>query len=136
MKVEEEKIIGSIMNGYGHRGWVNYPAGRPDYHRKRMAAALMNRARQALLERDYPKMNLQVRAGNISQSSSTRTSDISKITCARANYVSALTADFGPTNPNKLPFLERQFVKNLKITQQSLRFRPDRRALGLPRQPR
>ena len=66
MKVEEEKIIGSIMNGYGHRGWVNYPAGRPDYHRKRMAAALMNRARQALLERDCPKMNLQVRAGNIS----------------------------------------------------------------------
>ena len=64
---EEEKIIGSIMIGYdGHLGWVNYLACHPDYRRRRVETALMNRARQVLLERDCPKINLQVRDGNIS----------------------------------------------------------------------
>ena len=65
--VEEDKIIGSIMIGYdGPRGWVNYLACHPDYRRRGVAAALVNRAREVLLERDCPKINLQVFAGNTS----------------------------------------------------------------------
>ena len=65
--VDEDKIIGSIMIGHdGHRGWVNYLVCHPDHRRKGVATALMNRAREVLLERGCPKMNLQVRAGNTS----------------------------------------------------------------------
>ncbi len=65
--VDEGDIIGSIMVGYdGHRGWVNYLACHPDHRRKGVATALLNTAREVLLKRGCPKINLQVRAGNIS----------------------------------------------------------------------
>ncbi|MDH2902982.1 MAG: GNAT family acetyltransferase [Actinomycetota bacterium] len=65
--VDEGEIIGSIMVGYdGHRGWVNYLACHPDHRRKGVATALLNTAREVLLKRGCPKINLQVRAGNIS----------------------------------------------------------------------
>lgn len=65
--VDDDEIIGSIMIGYdGHRGWLNYLACHPDHRRKGVATALMSTARDVLLERGCPKINLQVRADNTS----------------------------------------------------------------------
>ena len=58
-------IIGSIMVGYdGHRGWINYLACHPNHRRRGVAKSLMNEAKNLLLERGCPKINLQVRSGN------------------------------------------------------------------------
>ena len=57
-------IIGSIMVGYdGHRGWINYLACHPNHRRRGVAKSLMNEAKNLLLERGCPKINLQVRSG-------------------------------------------------------------------------
>jgi ribosomal protein S18 acetylase RimI-like enzyme len=62
---ENDEIIGSVMVGYdGHRGWINYLACHPDHQRKGVATSLMTRARELLLDRGCPKINLQVRSGN------------------------------------------------------------------------
>jgi len=62
---EDDDIIGSVMVGYdGHRGWINYLACRPDHRRRGVATELMAAARELLLDRGCPKINLQVRAGN------------------------------------------------------------------------
>ena len=62
---ENDEIIGSVMVGYdGHRGWINYLACRPHHQRKGVGTALMTRARELLLDRGCPKINLQVRSGN------------------------------------------------------------------------
>lgn len=62
---EDAEIIGSVMVGYdGHRGWINYLTCHPDFQRKGVATALMARARELLLDRGCPKINLQVRSGN------------------------------------------------------------------------
>lgn len=66
LMVDNDEIIGSIMVGYdGHRGWVNYIACHPDRRREGVATALMMRGREVLLERGCPKINLQVRHGNL-----------------------------------------------------------------------
>jgi ribosomal protein S18 acetylase RimI-like enzyme len=58
-------IIGSIMVGYdGHRGWISYLACHPNHRRRGVAKSLMNEAKNLLLERGCPKINLQVRSGN------------------------------------------------------------------------
>lgn len=62
---EGDSIIGSVMAGYdGHRGWINYLACHPNHRRRGAGKALMTEARNLLLERGCPKINLQVRAGN------------------------------------------------------------------------
>lgn len=63
--VDDSSIVGSVMVGYdGHRGWINYLACHPDHLRKGVGTALMTRARELLLDRGCPKINLQVRSGN------------------------------------------------------------------------
>ena len=63
--VDDSSIVGSVMVGYeGHRGWINYLACHPDHRRTGIATELMTTARELLLDRGCPKINLQVRAGN------------------------------------------------------------------------
>jgi len=58
-------IIGSIMVGYdGHRGWINYLACHPNHRRRGVVKSLMYEAKNLLLERGCPKINLQIRSGN------------------------------------------------------------------------
>lgn len=62
---EGDSIIGSVMAGYdGHRGWINYLVCHPNHRRRGVGKALMTEARNLLLKRGCPKINLQVRAGN------------------------------------------------------------------------
>jgi len=60
-----EEVVASVMAGYeGHRGWINYLAVRLDCRRKGIAARLMKKVEELLLEIGCPKINLQVRAQN------------------------------------------------------------------------
>jgi len=61
-----QRIIASAMAGFdGHRGWVNYLAVAPDKRRLSLGRQLMNEAERLLAERGCPKLNLQVRTGNL-----------------------------------------------------------------------
>lgn len=63
--VDDTAIVGTVMVGYdGHRGWINYLATHPDHRRTGIATELMTDARELLLARGCPKINLQVRLGN------------------------------------------------------------------------
>lgn len=60
------KVIATAMAGYdGHRGWVNYLAVAPGKRRLSLGRRLMQEAERLLTERGCPKLNLQVRTGNI-----------------------------------------------------------------------
>ena len=60
-------IIATVVGGYeGHRGWVNYLAVGPTYQRKGFGRQLMAEIEKRLLVLGCPKVNLQVRNGNIS----------------------------------------------------------------------
>ena len=60
------EIVGSIMVGYdGHRGWINYLAVSPSYRRQKLGQLLMNMAEQVLIDRNCPKINLQLRTTNV-----------------------------------------------------------------------
>ncbi len=62
----DAKLIGSAMAGYdGHRGWLYYLAVHPAHRRSGIGQALMNRVETDLAAIGCPKLNLQVRAGNI-----------------------------------------------------------------------
>jgi ribosomal protein S18 acetylase RimI-like enzyme len=62
----DDAIIGSVMVGYdGHRGWINYLATDEALRRQGVARALMDEAVHRLRERGCPKVNLQVRSGNV-----------------------------------------------------------------------
>ena len=62
---ESNQVIGTIMAGYdGHRGWVYYVAVHPDFRRKGIGTALMQRAEKSLWEIGCSKLNLQIRADN------------------------------------------------------------------------
>ena len=61
------KIISSVMGGYeGHRGWINYLAVDPDCRRKGYGRIIMLEIEHRLKAIGCPKINLQVRATNIS----------------------------------------------------------------------
>ncbi|MDD1621278.1 MAG: GNAT family acetyltransferase [Methylococcaceae bacterium] len=63
---EEQKIIACAMAGFdGHRGWVNYLAVAPGKRRLSLGRKLMEEAERLLKERGCPKLNLQVRTGNL-----------------------------------------------------------------------
>lgn len=59
-------LIATCMVGYeGHRGWINYLAVAPIVRRQRVAARMMDRAEKILREAGCPKINLQIRATNL-----------------------------------------------------------------------
>jgi ribosomal protein S18 acetylase RimI-like enzyme len=65
--VAGDEIVGSVMAGYdGHRGWVNYLAVAPGARRAGVGRALMGAAERLLEELGCPKVNLQIRATNVS----------------------------------------------------------------------
>jgi ribosomal protein S18 acetylase RimI-like enzyme len=60
------QVIASAMFGYdGHRGWVNYLAVSPDCQRRGHARQLMERGEALLIDAGCPKLNLQLRTGNM-----------------------------------------------------------------------
>jgi ribosomal protein S18 acetylase RimI-like enzyme len=61
-----ESIVGSVMAGYeGHRGWINFLAVAPAHRRRGIGRMLMEEAERRLLAEGCPKVNLQVRTGNV-----------------------------------------------------------------------
>ena len=59
-------VVGTLMAGYdGHRGSINYVGVRPANRKMGIGRALMSAAEQRLSERGCPKINLQVRTGNL-----------------------------------------------------------------------
>ena len=64
--VIEGALVATVMAGYdGHRGWVNYLAVSPKHRRKGFGRSLMSAAEQGLRRLGCPKVNLQVRHGNV-----------------------------------------------------------------------
>ena len=60
------KVAASAVAGYeGHRGWVNYLAVDPDFQRKGLGRQMMQNVEQALARMGCPKVNIQVRTGNL-----------------------------------------------------------------------
>jgi ribosomal protein S18 acetylase RimI-like enzyme len=63
--LEDKQVVGTTMAGYdGHRGWVYYVAVHPDFRRKGIGTALMQRAEESLQKIGCSKLNLQIRADN------------------------------------------------------------------------
>ena len=64
--LQEGQLVASAMAGFdGHRGWVNYLAVHPRWQRQGLARQLMRHVEQALQAMGCPKLNLQVRTGNL-----------------------------------------------------------------------
>lgn len=64
--IDENGVIATAMAGFdGHRGWVNYLAVAPGKRRLSLGRQLMEEAERLLKERGCPKLNLQVRTGNL-----------------------------------------------------------------------
>ena len=62
----DKHIIGSVMAAYdGHRGMINYLAVHPRYQKKGFGKIIMSYVEQKLLEKGCPKINLLVRADNL-----------------------------------------------------------------------
>ncbi|MCF7918373.1 MAG: GNAT family acetyltransferase [Candidatus Cloacimonetes bacterium] len=60
------KVIATCMAGYeGHRGWINYLAILPSLQGKGYAREIMTKAEELLKTAGCPKINLQVRSGNL-----------------------------------------------------------------------
>ncbi len=63
--VDGALLAGTAMVGHdGHRGWVYYLAVRPELRRQRIGGDLMAACERWLDDRDVPKVQLMVRAGN------------------------------------------------------------------------
>lgn len=59
-------VVATVMGGYeGHRGWVNYLAVQPEHRKHGLGRALMMEVQSRLHSLGCPKINLQVRNGNI-----------------------------------------------------------------------
>ena len=60
------KVVATVMGGYeGHRGWINYLAVSVDHQRKGFGKQIMTALEDKLKASNCPKINLQVRVGNI-----------------------------------------------------------------------
>ncbi|WP_455384473.1 GNAT family acetyltransferase [Acidihalobacter prosperus] len=60
------RLVASVMAGYeGHRGWLNYLAVDPGFRGRGLGRNMVRAAEALLLGRGCPKVNLQIRAGNI-----------------------------------------------------------------------
>jgi ribosomal protein S18 acetylase RimI-like enzyme len=65
--VIDGRLVATAMAGYeGHRGWVNYLAVEPAAQGSGLGRRLMTEIERLLLERGCPKLNVQVRATNVS----------------------------------------------------------------------
>jgi ribosomal protein S18 acetylase RimI-like enzyme len=54
------------MAGYeGHRGWVNYLAVEPEHQGRGLGRQMMAAVERGLAERGCPKVQLQIRRGNL-----------------------------------------------------------------------
>lgn len=63
---ETGRILGSVMAGYdGHRGWMNYLATNLDARGLGVGRALVAHVEAGLRDLGCPKVNLQVRSGNV-----------------------------------------------------------------------
>jgi ribosomal protein S18 acetylase RimI-like enzyme len=63
--VLQQRLVATAMAGYdGHRGWVNYLAVEPMFHRQGLGRAMMEAAERRLAELGCPKINIQVRSTN------------------------------------------------------------------------
>ena len=63
------KVVESAMAGYdGHRGWINYLAVDPDHQLCGLGRLMMERAETELRMMGCPKINVQIRTGNIDAS--------------------------------------------------------------------
>jgi ribosomal protein S18 acetylase RimI-like enzyme len=64
--VLEGGVVGTVMAGYeGHRGWINYLAVDPTRQKKGIGRQLVTSVENLLKALGCPKINLQVRSGNI-----------------------------------------------------------------------
>jgi ribosomal protein S18 acetylase RimI-like enzyme len=64
--VINERIVATAMAGYeGHRAWVNYLAVDPACQRRGLGRQIMQEVEEKLLALGCPKINLQVRKGNL-----------------------------------------------------------------------
>ena len=62
----EDRIVATAMAGYdGHRGWVNYLAVDPALRRQGLGQQMMCAVEEKLLRMGCPKLNIQVRSGNV-----------------------------------------------------------------------
>lgn len=59
------EVAASAIGGYeGHRGWINYLAVSPSHLRNGYGRLMMQAIETKLLQKGYPKINLQVRSSN------------------------------------------------------------------------
>ena len=64
--IDTEQVVATAMAGFdGHRGWVNYLAVSPSKRRLSHGRQIMGEAERLLTNLGCPKLNLQVRAGNL-----------------------------------------------------------------------
>ena len=63
--LRNNEVVASVMGGYeGHRGWINYLAVDPLWHRNGYGRSMVEAVESRLQEKGCPKVNLQVRSGN------------------------------------------------------------------------
>ncbi|MAK32101.1 GNAT family acetyltransferase [Acinetobacter sp.] len=62
----DDKLVATLMGGYdGHRGWISYLAGHPQYQRQGIATALVQQLEKRLIARGCPKVQLLIRKDNL-----------------------------------------------------------------------
>ena len=60
------QVVAVVMAGYeGHRGWVNYLAVEPELQGQGLGREMMAAVERGLAERGCPKVQLQIRRGNL-----------------------------------------------------------------------
>ncbi len=63
----ENRVVGTAIGGYdGVRGWVHKVASHPEFRNEGIAKSLMTAVEDALKKLGCTKLNLQVRAANVS----------------------------------------------------------------------
>jgi len=64
--VLDGRVVAAVMAGYeGHRGWINYLAVEPGLRRGGLGRAMMAEAERRFDKLGCPKVNLQIRRGNM-----------------------------------------------------------------------
>jgi ribosomal protein S18 acetylase RimI-like enzyme len=62
----DARLVAVVMAGYeGHRGWVNYLAVEPERQGQGIGRRMMEAVERGLAERGCPKVQLQIRRGNL-----------------------------------------------------------------------
>jgi len=60
------RLVAVIMAGYeGHRGWANYLAIEPEQQGRGLGRQMMAAVERGLAERGCPKVQIQIRRGNL-----------------------------------------------------------------------